>query len=106
MQCPRLSSRSIPSLGLHPIATQYEDARQLARARLVAKELASLDWLSGGRLVFGMGVGCLEPEMAAVGVPMEGRGARADEYLAAMRALWEQEAPAHQGRYVQFEDVD
>ena len=49
------------------------------------KQLATLDVLSRGRLVFGMGVGYLEPEMRAIGVPMEGRGARADEYLQAMR---------------------
>lgn len=55
---------------------------------VLVKELASLDVLSGGRLVFGLGVGYVEPEMRAVGVPMTGRGARADEYLAAMRALW------------------
>ena len=53
-----------------------------------------------------MGVGYLEPEMSAVGVPMEGRGARADEYLQAMRALWEEDAPAFSGRYVEFEGVD
>jgi probable F420-dependent oxidoreductase len=73
---------------------------------VLAKQLATLDVLSRGRVVFGMGVGYLEPEMSAVGVPMEGRGARADEYLAAMRALWEQEAPAFRGREVEFEGVD
>jgi alkanesulfonate monooxygenase SsuD/methylene tetrahydromethanopterin reductase-like flavin-dependent oxidoreductase (luciferase family) len=44
--------------------------------------------------------------MAAIGVPMEGRGTRADEYLAAMRSLWEDDAPAYQGEYVSFEGVD
>lgn len=73
---------------------------------VLAKQLATLDVLSRGRLVFGMGVGYLEPEMSAVGVPMEGRGARADEYLQAMRALWEEDAPAFSGRYVEFEGVD
>ena len=48
---------------------------------VLAKQLASLDVVSGGRVVFGMGVGYLEPEMRAVGVPMEGRGARSDEYV-------------------------
>jgi probable F420-dependent oxidoreductase len=73
---------------------------------VLAKQAASLDVLSGGRLVLGIGVGYLEPEMTAVGVPMEGRGSRADEYLAAMRSLWEDEAPAYHGRYVDFEGVD
>jgi probable F420-dependent oxidoreductase len=73
---------------------------------VLAKQLASLDVISDGRLVFGMGVGYLEPEMRAVGVPMEGRGARADEYLRAMRSLWEDEAPAFSGRHVELEGVD
>jgi probable F420-dependent oxidoreductase len=73
---------------------------------VLAKQLASLDVLCGGRLVFGMGVGYLEPEMAAIGVPMERRGARAEEYLGAMRALWEQERPSFEGEFVQFADVN
>jgi probable F420-dependent oxidoreductase len=73
---------------------------------VLAKQVASLDVLSGGRLILGLGVGYLEPEMRAIGVPMEGRGTRADEYLAAMRALWEEEAPAFQGRHVRFDAVD
>ena len=73
---------------------------------VLAKELASLDVLSGGRLIFGLGVGYLEPELRAIGVPMDGRGSRADEYLAAMRSLWSDEAPEFHGRYVEFEGVD
>jgi probable F420-dependent oxidoreductase len=73
---------------------------------VLAKQVASLDVLSGGRLILGIGVGYLEPEMRALGVPMEGRGARADEYLAAMRSLWEDPEPAYRGRYVEFEGVD
>jgi probable F420-dependent oxidoreductase len=73
---------------------------------VLAKQLASLDSVSAGRLIFGMGVGYLEPEMAAIGVPMERRGARAVEYLAAMRALWEQERPAFDGEFVQFAGVN
>jgi probable F420-dependent oxidoreductase len=73
---------------------------------VLAKQVASLDVLCGGRLILGLGVGYLEPEMRAIGVPMEGRGTRADEYLAAMRALWEDEAPSHSGAHVSFEAVD
>jgi probable F420-dependent oxidoreductase len=73
---------------------------------VLAKQAASLDVLSGGRLILGIGVGYLEPEMTAIGVPMKARGARADEYLAAMRSLWEDDAPAHHGEYVDFEGVD
>ncbi|GAA4639632.1 LLM class F420-dependent oxidoreductase [Actinoallomurus vinaceus] len=73
---------------------------------VLAKQVASLDVLSGGRLHLGVGAGYLEPEMTAVGVPFAERGARADEYLDAMRALWTQEAPSYQGRYVAFDRVD
>jgi probable F420-dependent oxidoreductase len=73
---------------------------------VLAKQLASLDWLSGGRLLFGMGVGYLEPEMTAVGVPMERRGTRAVEYLQAMRALWEQERPSFEGEFVRFSGIN
>jgi probable F420-dependent oxidoreductase len=72
---------------------------------ILAKELASLDVLSGGRLIFGMGIGYLEPEMRALGVSLAERGARADEYLAAMRAIWTQPKPAYHGRFVSFEGI-
>jgi probable F420-dependent oxidoreductase len=73
---------------------------------VLAKQVASLDVLSGGRLILGIGVAYLEPEMAAIGVPMEGRGTRADEYLAAMRSLWDDDTPGYHGKYVDFEGVD
>jgi probable F420-dependent oxidoreductase len=73
---------------------------------VLAKQLASLDVVSVGRLVFGVGVGYLQPEFAAIGAPFADRGARSLEYLAAMRALWEQDQPAFHGRYVAFEGVD
>ena len=72
---------------------------------VLAKELASLDVVSGGRLIFGLGVGYLRAEFDALGVPFEGRGARSDEYLAAMKALWTQEKPAYDGRFVSFSGV-
>jgi probable F420-dependent oxidoreductase len=72
---------------------------------VLAKELASLDALSGGRLIFGVGVGYLEPEFRALGAPFEQRGAVADDYLAAMRAIWSQDKPAHRGPFVSFAAV-
>jgi probable F420-dependent oxidoreductase len=72
----------------------------------LAKEVASVDVLTGGRFLLGIGVGYLEPEFKAVGVPMEHRGKRADEYLAAMHALWGMDAPAFHGEFVDFEGVD
>ena len=73
---------------------------------VLAKELASLDVVSRGRLEFGIGVGYLEPEFAAIGAPFERRGERTDDYLAAILALWTQEKPAHDGPFVSFEGID
>jgi probable F420-dependent oxidoreductase len=72
---------------------------------VLAKELASLDVLSGGRLIVGIGVGYLEPEFRALGAPFEQRGAVTDEYLAAMRAVWGEAKPAYRGRFVDFANV-
>jgi probable F420-dependent oxidoreductase len=72
---------------------------------VLAKELASLDELSGSRLICGIGVGYLEPEFRALGIPFTDRGARTDDYLAAMRAIWTQPKPAYHGRFVSFEGV-
>jgi probable F420-dependent oxidoreductase len=75
------------------------------QAVVLAKQLASLDVLSNGRLVFGLGVGWCEPEMRASGAPFSERGHVADDYLAAMRAVWTQAKPAHHGKYVSFDGV-
>ncbi|GHF28949.1 LLM class F420-dependent oxidoreductase [Amycolatopsis deserti] len=73
---------------------------------VLAKQVASLDVLSGGRVVLGVGAGYLEPEMRAIGVPMAGRGRRTDEYLDAMTALWTSPEPAFEGEFVSFRGVD
>ncbi|MGI5131776.1 LLM class F420-dependent oxidoreductase [Pseudonocardia sp. CA-107938] len=73
---------------------------------VLAKQLATLDVLSRGRLVVGVGAGYLEPELTAIGVPMAERGARTDAYLAAMRSLWEDEKPHADGPFVSFSGVD
>lgn len=72
---------------------------------VLAKSLASLDYVSGGRLLFGLGVGYLEPEMTACSTPMGRRGARSDEYLAAMRTLWSGDAVSFEGEFVRFDGV-
>ncbi|GHO48373.1 LLM class F420-dependent oxidoreductase [Ktedonospora formicarum] len=72
---------------------------------VLAKALASLDTLSGGRLIFGIGAGYLEPEFRALGVSFTDRGARTDDYLAAMQAIWTQPQPAYHSRFVSFEHV-
>jgi probable F420-dependent oxidoreductase len=72
---------------------------------LLAKQLATIDVLSKGRLIVGIGVGYLEPELRALGASLADRGARTDEYLAAMRALWDEPTPSFAGRFVSFADV-
>jgi probable F420-dependent oxidoreductase len=75
------------------------------QAVVLAKQLASLDVLSNGRVVFGLGVGWCEPEMRSTGAPFAERGRVADDYLAAMRAVWTQPKPSHRGPYVAFDGV-
>ena len=75
------------------------------QALVLAKQLASLDVLSNGRLIFGLGVGWCEPEMRSVGAPFADRGRVADDYLAAMRAVWTQPKPSYRGPYVSFDGV-
>lgn len=72
---------------------------------VLAKELASLDVLSNGRLILGVGVGYLEPEFRALGAPFGQRGERTAEYLAAMIAIWSHPQPTYQGRFVSFSGV-
>jgi probable F420-dependent oxidoreductase len=71
---------------------------------VLAKELATLDHLAGGRMLLGIGVGWLEEEFDAIGVPFAERGRRTDEYVAAMRALWTQEKATFHGDFVGFDD--
>ena len=71
---------------------------------VLAKELATLDHLSRGRMLLGIGVGWLEEEFDAIGVPFAERGKRTDEYVAAMRALWSQEKATYHGDFVHFDD--
>lgn len=71
---------------------------------VLAKEVASLHVLSGGRARLGIGAGWLEEEFDAIGVPFAGRGARADEWITAMRALWSPDGPAtFHGEHVSFD---
>lgn len=72
---------------------------------VLAKELATLDRLTGGRVELGLGVGWLKEEFEALGVPWERRGARNDEYIAAMRKLWEGPHAEFHGEFVDFEPV-
>ena len=72
---------------------------------VLAKELATLDQLSGGRLEVGLGVGSLPEENAALGVPYEGRGAYSNEFIQVLRALWADGPASHAGDHFQFTDL-
>ncbi len=64
-----------------------------------AKDVATVDWLSGGRLDFGVGIGWLAEEFEALGVPFERRGTRCREYLEVMRRLWCEPVSEYQGEF-------
>lgn len=69
---------------------------------VLAKEVATLDVLSGGRMVLGVGVGWLQEEFDAIGVPWPDRAARTDDYIGALRALWTQPEPTYDGPFASF----
>ena len=72
---------------------------------VLAKQVATLDAMSGGRVELGIGVGWLKEEFEAVGVPFEKRGKRSDEYIAAMRTLWAEDGVSFSGEFVNFHEV-
>ena len=69
---------------------------------VLAKELATLDFMSGGRIDLGIGVGWLREEFEAIGVPFAQRGRRTDDYIEAMRALWDKDDASFQSEHVTF----
>jgi probable F420-dependent oxidoreductase len=72
---------------------------------VLAKQIASLDVVSDGRLVFGVGIGNLEFEFNAVGMPFDHKGRRAEEAIAAMTALWTMDRAEHRGEFFSFAGV-
>jgi probable F420-dependent oxidoreductase len=72
---------------------------------VLAKQVATLDYMSSGRFELGIGVGWLKEEFQAMGVPFEQRGRRADEYIAAMKALWAEDGATFSGQFVKFREV-
>src|SRR2546430_5454148 len=64
--------------------------------------ISSLDALSGGRFILGIGAGWVAAESVALGVPFAERGAMTDEYLETMRELWTSREPSFTGKYTQF----
>ena len=72
---------------------------------VLAKQIASVDVVTGGRLIFGVGIGNLEFEFNAVGMPFDHKGRRAEEALAARKALWTMPRAEYRGRYFSFGGV-
>ena len=68
----------------------------------LAKQAASLDFVSNGRFMLGVGIGWLREEFSALGVPFERRGARFDDYVQAMRKVWGGEVVEHDSDFVQW----
>jgi probable F420-dependent oxidoreductase len=88
------------SIGLltHMVVLPYHHPLELL------KRLGTLDVLSGGRIIAGVGVGSLRPEFEVLGHAFDGRGERADDAIRAIRASWGQRVPAYHGPHYDFED--
>ena len=86
-------------LGTTVIILPYRHPVQTARVA------ATVDRLSGGRFIFGVGVGWSQLEFAALGVPFARRGAISNDYLAAIKKLWTSDVASHAGPFVSFKDV-
>ena len=104
---------------LEPLATLLFAAAVTQRARLgtsilvvpmrnpviAAKQLATLDALSNGRAILGAGAGWMQEEFELLDVPFEHRGARLDDYLRVIKALWTEDRPSFHGTYYSIDDV-
>jgi probable F420-dependent oxidoreductase len=77
----------------------------LRHPMVMAKQIATLDALSGGRVILGVGVGWLSEEFEALGVPFGDRGRRHDDHLAAMQALWSQDPASIATTYATFDNA-
>ncbi len=99
-----------PLLALTAIAAETSTLRlgtgvnilSQANPLLLAKQAASLDFISNGRFMLGAGIGWLKEEFAAMGVPFENRGARFDDYIQAMRKVWSGEVVEHESEFLSW----
>jgi probable F420-dependent oxidoreductase len=73
-----------------------------ANPMFIAKQAASLDFMSNGRFMLGVGIGWLEEEFKAMGVPFERRGARFDDYVQAMRKVWSGDVVEHKSDFIDW----
>lgn len=116
---PRASAATMSTTWYDCVATLGYLAAATARVRLLsyvwvapyrhplvtAKAFATLDALSGGRVILGTGAGHLEAEFETLGVPFRGRGRRLDEAIDAIVAAWAEEYPSHRGEHWAFAEL-
>ena len=94
------ATTSRPTIGVNTLILPYRDPI------VTAKQVLTADVLSGGRVVLGVGVGWMEEEFVALGVPpFSERGKVSDEYIRAFRELWTAENPRFEGHYVRFAEM-
>ena len=101
-----------PLIALAAIAAQTKTIRlgtgvnilSQANPLYVAKQSASLDFVSNGRFMLGVGIGWLQEEFRAAGIPFERRGARFDDYMQAMRKVWSGEVVEHKSDFIDWTD--
>jgi probable F420-dependent oxidoreductase len=86
-----------PRLGMSVLIVPYRNPYDVAR------RVATLDVLSGGRMILGVGVGWMEEEFKLLGIPFNQRAQRTREYVALMKALWTQENPRFNGEFIKLE---
>ena len=72
---------------------------------VLAKSVSTIDELSAGRVILGVGAGWMKDEFHALGVPFEDRGAITNEYIDVLKTLWTEEDPSHFGKYIEFSDI-
>jgi len=90
------------SIGL---GTSVLVAPQYPSPLAVANSLATLDYLSGGRLTLGLGIGWSAAEYAALGAPFNRRGERLEEMISLFRTAWSDDPATHEGRFYPFHDI-
>jgi probable F420-dependent oxidoreductase len=99
-----------PLIALTAVATHTKTLRLATGVNILpqtnplylAKQAASLDWVSGGRFMLGVGIGWLKEEFDALGVPFEHRGARFDDYVQAMRKVWSGDVVEHHSQFLDW----
>jgi probable F420-dependent oxidoreductase len=110
MGAPPESNFIDPLIALSAIAAQTKTIRlgtgvnilSQANPLYVAKQSASLDFVSNGRFMLGVGIGWLQEEFRAAGIPFERRGARFDDYMQAMRKVWSGEVVEHKSDFIDW----